>query len=137
MTGSDNTHAMLLEHLPTEIFLQIFGFFQLRDIVTTFSGLNSYIDSLIRLIRDASHEVKYNDVDGINLLQSFPAQIGRLVIFSVEKADFTSLIHLRSLTLKYGTQAQFNIIRPLHFPLLEILHVIGNELQQGLTRKID
>jgi hypothetical protein len=137
MTSSDNTHPTLLEHLPNEIFLQIFTFFSLRDIVKVFFGLNSYIDSLIRLLTNASHVIKYNDVDGINLLQLFPSQFGRLVVINAEQADFTSLINLRSLTLKYGTSARFDIIHPLHFPLLEILGVTGNKLQQALTRKID
>ena len=127
MTG-DNTHRMLLEYLPTEIFLQVFAFLPLQDIVRVFFGLNSYIDSIIRLVRNVSHTVKYNDIDAINLLQSFRIQIGRLVIINVEMADFTSLINLRSLTLKYGTKRQFEAIHPQYFPLLEILHIKGNEL---------
>lgn len=135
--SSNNTRPMLFEYLPTEIFLQIFAFLPFRDIVTAFFDLNSYINSVIRLVKDASHVVKHNDVDGINLLNLFPTQIGRLIIINAENADFTTLINLRSLTLKYGTQKQFDSILPQHFPMLEILHIRGNKLRQALIRNID
>jgi hypothetical protein len=118
---------ILFEPFPTEIFLQIFTFFSLQELLTAFSGLNSYIDSVIRLVRNVSHVVRHNDIDGMNLLQSFPTNIVRLVIVNFEIIDFTSLINLRSLTLKYGTETQFDSIRPQYFPLLEILHIKGNK----------
>ena len=128
---------MLLEDLPPEIFQQIFTFLSLRELFTAFSGLNSHIDSVIRLVRDASLLVKYNDIEAVNLLQLFSDKISRLVVVNVEMGDFTSLINLRSLTLKYGTEKQFDSIRPQYFPMLEILHIRGNELQQPMTRKVD
>jgi hypothetical protein len=135
--SSNDIHPMLLEDLPTEIFLQIFTFFSLEEVSAAFSGLNSRIDSVIQLVRDAKHVVKYNDVEAINLLQLFSTLISRLVVINVEMVDFSSLINLRSLTLKYGTQIQFDSIDAQHFPMLEILHIRGNELQQALTRKVD
>jgi hypothetical protein len=126
--SGDNIRPMLLEDLPTEIFLQVFTFFSLEELFKAFSGLNSHIDSVIRLVRGASHVVKYNDVEAINLLQLFSAKISRLVVINVEMVDFTSLINLRSLTLKYGTEKQYDSIRPQYFPMLEILHIQGNEL---------
>jgi hypothetical protein len=77
-------------------------------------------------VRSASYEIDSNNVDAINLLQLFPSQTGRLIVANVEMVDFTSLNNLRSLTLKYGTHAQFNIIRPQYFPILEILRIKGN-----------
>jgi hypothetical protein len=136
MSG-DNIRPMLLEDLPTEIFLKIFTSLSLQELSTAFSGLNSHIDSVIQLVRDAKHIVKYNDVEAINLLQLFSAKITRLVVINVEMVDFTSLNNLRALTLKYGTESQVNSIRPQYFPILEILHIHGNELQQALIRKVD
>jgi hypothetical protein len=135
--SSDNIRPMLLEDLPTEIFLQIFTFISLGDLFEAFSGLNFHIDSVIRLVRDAKHIVKYNDVEAINLLQLFSNKISHLVVINVEMVDFTSLTNLRSITLKYGTEKQFDSIRPQYFPMLEILHIRGKELQQTLTRKVD
>jgi hypothetical protein len=136
MSG-DIIRPMLLEELPTEIFLKIFTSLSLQELSTAFSGLNSHIDSVIQLVRDAKHIVKYNDVEAINLLQLFSAKITRLVVINVEMVDFTSLNNLRSLTLKYGTESQVNSIRPQYFPMLEIVHIRGNELQQALIRKVD
>lgn len=128
---------MSFEYLPTEIVLQIFTYFSLRELLATFFGLNYHIDSMIRLVRDISHVVKYKDEDAINLLHLFPTSIIHLIFINAENANFLSLNNLRSLTLKYGTETQFGTIRPQHFPLLEILHIKGNNLSQTLIRKVD
>jgi hypothetical protein len=130
-----NTIPSLLEHLPVEILLQIFGLLTLREISTTFLGLNSYIDSIIRYVRGATHMVSCNDGNAIKLLHLLPTLISRVIIVNFEMVDFTSLINLRSLILKYGTQAQFNSIRPQHFPMLEILCIKGNESRQSLAKE--
>jgi hypothetical protein len=124
--STDNMPPTLLEHQSTEILLQIFAFLPFRELIKAFFGLNSYINSVIQLVRSASYEIDSNNVDAINLLQLFPSQTGRLIVANVEMVDFTSLNNLRSLTLKYGTHAQFNIIRPQYFPILEILRIKGN-----------
>jgi hypothetical protein len=59
----------------------------------------------------------------------FPTQICRLIIKYSPNVDFTSLINLRSLTIKYGTRAQLDGIRPEDFPMLEILHIRNGKLQ--------
>jgi len=132
--SSNNIYPMSLEHLPTEIFLQIFAFLPLQELSKAFSGLNSYINSMIQLVINTSHLVKYNDIDAINLLHLFSTKIIHLTIVNVEKANFISLKNLRSLTLKYGTKMQIDTIRPQNFPLLEILHIKGNELRQKIFR---
>ena len=124
--STNNTLPTLLEDLPVEIFLQIFGSLSLREIATTFFGLNSYIDSIIRSVRGVSRLVSYNNVNAIQDLHLLPFLISRLIVVNVEMVDFTPLINLRSLVLKYGTRAQFNGIRPQYFPTLEILYIKGN-----------
>ncbi|CAF4019717.1 unnamed protein product [Rotaria sordida] len=120
---SNHIFQTSFEDLPTEIFLEIFAFLPLRELVKAFSGLNSYIDLIIESMTDIKHVVTYNDVNAIILLQLRPTQIGHLVIVHAEKVDFTSLINLRSLKLNFGTCAQFDSIRPKYFPILEILHI--------------
>lgn len=122
----DNTQPTSLEYLPGEIFLQIFTFFSLGEIVTTFFDLNSYINTMVRLVQDVSLKVEYHDNDAISLLESFPRQIRHLVMENIEKTDFTLSMNLRSLTLKYGTRIQLNTIRPQYIPLLETLRITGN-----------
>ena len=125
--ANTDAHVMSLEHLSVEIFLEIFVSLTLNKISTAFSGLNSHIDSIIRSVRTATHTVTYNDDKAVKLVQSFPVQINRLILTHSPIVDFTPLINLRSLTLKYGTLAQFDGIRPQHFPRLEILHLCGSK----------
>jgi hypothetical protein len=123
MMSSDNTQSTKIEHLPIEIFLQIFASFSLEEIVTSFFGINSHIDSIIRCINSASHAIGSHDTKAVDLLDLFPTQIGRLIVTRATKVNFTSLINLRSLTMKYGIVAQLDEIRPEHLPMLEILHI--------------
>jgi hypothetical protein len=92
--STDNTRPTSLEYLPVETFLKIFASLSLQEIVTAFSGLNSYIESIIRSLRDKSHAVRYNDTKAIDLMYLFSAQIGCLVLKHPVSADFTSLINL-------------------------------------------
>ncbi len=39
--SDDNTCLTSLEHLSTEIFLQIFALFHLQELIATFFGLNN------------------------------------------------------------------------------------------------
>ncbi|CAF1264692.1 unnamed protein product [Adineta ricciae] len=121
--SDQSTSTMSLEHLPVEILAEIFTFLSSSELCKTFSNLNSRINSIIQSMITVSHVVKYDDTDAINYLHCFPASIVRLVLIHAKTVDFTSLINLRSLTLKYGTLAQFNDIRPQHFPKLETLHL--------------
>jgi hypothetical protein len=136
MMSSDKILPTSIKNLPTEIFLQILGFLSVRELFAAFSGLNSYIDSIIQLTRDLNHVVISNDIDGLNLLYLYSTQISRLIIVNVEMIDLTSLINLRSLRLKYGSNTQFDTIRPENFPILEILHIKGNEQRLAFKKKM-
>lgn len=122
-----------IEQLSIETFLQFFCYFDLRELITTFFGLNSHINSIIQSVRNASHIVRYNDPGAIKLLQLFPKQIARLIIVKTDMVDFTSLSNLRSLTLKYVSETQLKSIHSQYFPLLEILHIYVCQLQKNLV----
>ena len=122
---NDNICPTLLEQLPVEIFLQVFASLTLQDIIKAFSGLNSQIESCIQVVRNAGYTLNNHATRTTDLLRLYPTQIGRLVINICQKVNFTSLINLRSLTLKHGTGEQFYAIRPQNFPQLEILHLCG------------
>jgi hypothetical protein len=125
MNGSNNPPSPI-EQFPTEIFQQIFEFISLQDIAGAFFGLNSHLDTIVRSVSRTSHVIRCDNIDAINLLHSFHLQIAQLIVVNAEKVDFTSLMNLRLLTLKYGTPMQLDSIRPLYFPMLEILNVTGN-----------
>ena len=122
-----NLCPTLLEQLPVKIFFQIFALLPLQEVVKAFSDLNSSIDTSIQAITNAIHTVTYNDTAAIGVLLAYPTCIGRLIVTHSPAVDFTSLINLQSLTLKYGTRKQFDGIRPEHFSQLEILHLCGSE----------
>ena len=112
-----------IEHLPTEIFLQIFRYYHLREIIFAFSGLNYRMNSIVQSVRNASHIVQYNDPDAVQLSSVFSKQIARLIIIKTDMIDLTLFSNLRSLTLKYTNNAQLQSIRPQNFPLLEMLRI--------------
>ena len=128
--ANENVLPTSMEQLPTEIFLQIFGYFHLRELISAFFGLNSHINSILQAMRSARHVVQYNDPDAVQLLQVFSKQIERLIIIKMDMIDLTSLSNLRSLTLKYTSNAQLKSIRAQDFPLLEILHIYVCQLQE-------
>jgi len=131
MMSSVDTQPTKIEHLPIEI-LEIFALFSLEEIVTSFFGLNSHIDSIIRCVKSASHAISSHDTKAVDLLNLFPTQISRLIVTRGVTVDFTSLINLRSLTIEYGTLAQLDGIRPQHFPMLEILHIYAGKICENL-----
>jgi hypothetical protein len=97
-----------IEHLPVEIFLEIFALFSLEEIISSFFGLNSRINSIIRCAKCISHTISSSDTTAVDLLNLCPTQIGRLILASSGKVNFTSLINLRSLTITFGSIAQFD-----------------------------
>jgi hypothetical protein len=125
--SSDKILPTSIERLPIEILVEIFALLPLEELVTAFSGLTSYIDSIIRSTRGTSHLVRDNNVHAIQCLNLFPTQITRLAIIHAVDVNLTALINLRALTLKYGTHAQFDSIRPQFFPTLEILYIHASE----------
>ena len=125
---SDNNnerYRTTLEHLPLEIFLQIFSYFSFSELIQTFFRLNSSIDAAIHSIKSGSQVVRFYDIKSIHRLYSFAINIIRLVI-NDSSIDLTPFRNLRSLTLKYGSQTQLDSIRPEHLPLLEILCIKSN-----------
>lgn len=123
--------ATQLEHLPAEVWLKIFAFIPLPQLVPSFLGLNAHIDAIVRSVRRQRHVVRCNDADAVHFLRLFPATISHLMIVNSDMADLTPCTNLRSLTLKWGTIAQLDSIRPCHLPLLEVLHIKGKAPSQS------
>ena len=106
-----------------EIFQHIFALLSSQDLDRAFSGLNSYIDSIIQSMINLSITVMYkNRTNTMRFLHLFARRISRLVMHVWEIPDFDCLLNLRSLILKNGTRAQLDCIRPHNFPLLEYLY---------------
>ena len=78
--SADKISPACLEHLPVEILSRILDFLSLQHISTSFFGLNSHIDSVIRSWRSARHTVIRNATNDVNLLHLFPTLISHMVI---------------------------------------------------------
>ncbi|UJR18864.1 hypothetical protein I4U23_021992 [Adineta vaga] len=136
MSDDKDASVASFEHLPVEILAEIFTFLSLPELVKAFCNLNSYIDSIIQSVNTVKYMVmvRYNETVAINLLRFCPAAIVRLTIIHATTVDLTSLINLRSLTLKYGTHIQFNSIRPQYFSKLKVLHLYAIILSNGFPQ---
>lgn len=120
--------GLLFEELPIEIFQEVFSFLTLKEIIKGFYRLNSYIDLIIRSINYASHTIKYKESVYIKFPYAYELLINRLIIIHADGVNLKLFTNLRSLTLKYGTEDQFNSIRPQYLPQLEILHIYASKL---------
>ncbi|CAF2218298.1 unnamed protein product [Rotaria magnacalcarata] len=115
-----------LDHFPNEIFLLIFEFLDLYAIVNAFSGINKHYDSLLSSLKSVTLAVPSNGNVFIEKnLRQYSTSIVYLVMDRVPKFTFTSvtLTNVRSLTIKCGTQIQYDSVRPCNFPLLEYFHL--------------
>ncbi|CAF4079505.1 unnamed protein product, partial [Rotaria magnacalcarata] len=113
-------------HFPNEIFLLIFEFLDLYAIVNAFSGINKHYDSLLSSLKSVTLAVPSNGNVFIEKnLRQYSTSIVYLVMDRVPKFTFTSvtLTNVRSLTIKCGTQIQYDSVRPCNFPLLEYFHL--------------
>jgi hypothetical protein len=124
------------EHLPNELFLEIFDYLTLQDIYTSFYGLNSRLNQFIGFscIRGFSiHTTKENNLYLKHILPYIPSwQINTLKLWhnsSYEQLlyDFPdNLNHLHTLVLKQLKNLSFYQCHQLlkHFKSLETLSMI-------------
>ena len=92
----------LIKQPSVEIFLELFASFSLNEIVKAFSDLKCSIDTSIQAIINDIYILTYNDTTTINLLLSYSTSIGRLIVTHSPVVDFTSLINLQSLTVRWN-----------------------------------
>ncbi|CAF1994196.1 unnamed protein product [Rotaria magnacalcarata] len=124
----DECSPTLFEHLPVELIEQIFTLLTPQHVISAFSGLNYYIDSIIQSMANLKLTVRVNVVNDITILKNYPSRIIDFVM-KYNNVDFTSLISLRSLYLQNPSQKQMNSIRSHHFPTLGRLTISGRDLE--------
>ena len=107
-----------LEHLPNELFIDIFGYINIKDLYHGLWGLSFRINRLLQSFDRLSYTV-----ETINqpMMSVFSNQIVRLVINTEDTIDMSLFPNLRSLTLSKGTQAQLSEIRTKPMPKLVYL----------------
>ena len=129
------------EHLPSEIWLYIFSFFEGHDLIRSFSHLNLFFDSLLRSSHLQLHiRIKKDESDQrlpepiwshINLQNIYSLSVGKrkancLIQFLRWHAQYlirlrTVSIYLRQLNIYYNTQ--FLIFALEQLPSLQCIHI--------------
>ena len=115
-----------LEQLPNEIMLGIFAFLDLGLLVNAFSSIFEHYNRLLLSLAHVNLEVMRDNHATIEkILPQYVDSVVRFVAVKVPNFNFTSmaLANVRSPTIKYGNQAQYDSVRPRYFPLLEYLNV--------------
>lgn len=133
--SSDFMPISSFQHLPNEVFLQIVGFLDLYEITNAFLGISQRFDSLLLCLTHLSLTIA-RDSQSFNKerISQYAASITRLVIDKAQNFVFASMAftNIRSLVVKYGTQKQYDSIRPCHFPLLQYLHITDGKHSYSL-----
>jgi len=97
-----------LEHLPNELFVSIFIYFDIRNLYNSFWGINQRINNLLRSLNNLSFIINKNDSLFIEI---FASQIVRLKINTSQAIDFNQFSNLHSLELCQASDIQIEQIR--------------------------
>ncbi|CAF3721985.1 unnamed protein product [Rotaria sp. Silwood1] len=87
-------NAFKLEMLPNELLLEIFGYFELRDLYYGFSDLNIRFNKLLRSLKNFSIIFEHNDQLTISL---FARQIIRVVVMPWTDIDLKRFPNLSTM----------------------------------------
>ncbi|CAF4131072.1 unnamed protein product [Rotaria sp. Silwood2] len=123
-----------LEIFPNELLLEIFDYFELRDLYYSFSNLNIRFNKLLRSVKNFSIIFEHNDPLMISL---FARQIIRLVVVTWNDINLKRFQNLRSLTLYQATGAQMRQIRYEFIPNLEYLSISSKFNSSSLIQLVN
>ncbi|CAF1249789.1 unnamed protein product [Rotaria sp. Silwood1] len=127
-------NAFKLEMLPNELLLEIFGYFELRDLYYGFSDLNIRFNKLLRSLKNFSIIFEHNDQLTISL---FARQIIRVVVMPWTDIDLKRFPNLCSLTLKQATDAQIRQIRYEYLSNLKYLTIASKFISSLLIQLVN
>ena len=129
------------EDLPNEIFLEIFGYMKLHDLIRSFYNLNIRFNTILFSSNIHLHILYPDDLEENNLDQKFLANfilnqrfISRLRLSSEKNLfnqKFINFSHIRSLILDTPTSSLIELITSKTFPRLEYLRIgyLSNKTQ--------
>ncbi|CAF2679031.1 unnamed protein product [Rotaria sp. Silwood2] len=117
----------ILEHLPDEIFFEIFEYIPMKNLYRSFSRLNYRINSILGSIqpRLALQYLKPNEIHDPSVI-FFANYIRKLSIWHSNSLNLINFSNIRSLELEHPTIKQLNEIRPHTIPQLEYLRINNN-----------
>ncbi|CAF3919871.1 unnamed protein product [Rotaria magnacalcarata] len=108
----------VLENLPNELIIEIFGYSKIRDLSFGLWNLNKRFNALIRSLKYLSL-ILTKDCTSEELL--FSEQIIRMVIVTLESINLNPFINLRSLVLNLATENHLKQIQSIVLPNLVYL----------------
>ncbi|CAF3850178.1 unnamed protein product [Rotaria sordida] len=116
-----------LEHLPDEIFFEIFEYIPMKNLYRSFSRLNHRINSILSSIqpRLALQCIQPNEIHDPSMM-FFANRIRKLSIWHSNSLNLIHFSNVRSLELEHPTIEQLNEIRPHTIPQLEYLRINNN-----------
>jgi hypothetical protein len=118
-----NKSLLTLESLPNEILIDLYEYFDVRELEKQFFNLNYRFNSLLKSL---SHLTLYLQIPYDNLLDYhtiFSSQIYTIKIYSQQNLNLKQFFNLHRLTIWYPTDEQIFQIQTESFSYLEYLSV--------------
>ncbi len=108
----------MFELFPDEIIIDIFEYFDIRDLYQSFYGLNSRLNGILRSRKNLSLTFSAPDEMDDLFLDLFTIHIVKLIVDHSSYIDFQSFFYLRSLILNSPSIDQLEQICLCKFPYL-------------------
>ena len=109
------------EQLPNELILHVFNYFDIRNLYTSFWGINSRLNNVLRLLNNLAFI--YDANDPFLYFDIFASQINRLKINTSQSIDFSQFSNLKFLELLRANDFQLDQIRSDLMPKLTNLSI--------------
>lgn len=118
------TKTTILEHLPDEIFAEIFEYIPMKNLHQSFSGLNRRINSILSSVptRLAFRWMRPVEIHNRSVA-FFTVRISKLSVCHTGPLNLVHFPNIRHLELERPTSEQCNEIQPHTIPHLECLRI--------------
>ena len=121
-----NTNTSRLEILPNEIFIDIFQYFNARDLYRAFYNLNSRFNTLLQSLDNLVLTLSKNDFNNYNEYEMCIPYVDTLILDSETDIYLNSFTNIRRLKLLSPTNVQLNELQSAILPSLEHLSIGNN-----------
>jgi len=130
-----NNHLSQLEHLPNEIFFEIFQYFDAQDLFQSFYNLNFHFNILLQSLNNLSLTLNTSHSNEIHLYDDIAPYIDILIIYDRIQINLNYFSKLRRLILLQPTYELLKQLEINHLPYLEHLFIrLGNRLENDSNK---
>jgi hypothetical protein len=127
-----SNQSFTFESLPNEVFMDLYEYFDARELYQAFYNLNSRFNSLLQSL---SHLSLYFESSNDNLIDpelKFSPQVHTLTIHSQQNLRLHQFSNLHRLTIWFPTDEQILQINAESFPYLEYLSISFNIVKSSI-----